>query len=252
LARLRAANAVTAAARSRAFHFDYQPVVHLPDRRPVAVEALMRWDTGEDLARPDAFIPIADSIGELTNILRDLLPVALADIVRLRQEAPDLALTVNVHAGALLDDDLDTWLMAQLESAGLPPHALILEMSERALIPAQAARTLASLRARGIQAWIDDFGTGWSNLSSLERLPVNGVKLAREIVVDTAGGLKSDLVAAASALATAVGFSVIAEGVELPDQMPQLHRLGVDAVQGYAVARAMSLPDTVTWVRSAV
>lgn len=238
--KLREANAVTTAARAGAFHFDYQPVVAIPAGSPLAMEALMRWDAGADLGRPDAFIPVAESIGELTSMLRSLLPTALEGLARWRRLVPQLSLTVNMHADALLDADLEAWLVGCLEDARVPASSLILEISERALVPEQARRQLESLRSRGVDIWIDDFGTGWSNLSTLERLPVTGVKLAREIVVEADGRLKGDMVAAAVGLASAVGFSVVAEGVERPDTTLELARLGVDAVQGFGIARPMA------------
>ena len=208
----------------------------------------MRWDGGAELGRPDAFIPVAESIGELTSMLRSLVPPALAGLARWRGLAPQLALTINMHADALLDADLEAWLVGCLEDAQVPAAGLILEISERALVPEQARRQLDSLRARGVDIWIDDFGTGWSNLSTLERLPVSGVKLAREIVVEPDGHLKSDMVAAAVGLATAVGFSVVAEGVELPEATLELARLGVNAVQGFGIARPMAETMVDSWL----
>ena len=250
--KLREANAVTTAARLGAFHFDFQPVVALPSEVPLAMEALMRWNSGAELERPDAFIPVAESIGELTSMLRTLVPPALTSLARWRRMQSHLSLTINMHADALLDADLETWLLGCLEHAQVPADSLILEISERALVPEQARRQLDSLRARGVDIWIDDFGTGWSNLSTLERLPVTGVKLAREIVVEPDGTLKSDMVAAAVGLAGAVGFSVVAEGVEQPGAAEELARLGVNAAQGFGIARPMPEPQVDQWLRAHV
>lgn len=246
--KLHDANAVTAAARERAFRFDYQPIVNIESRDVVALEALMRWDRGQDLQRPDAFIPIAESLGELTRMLRDALPTALLHLRAWREAFGEVRLAVNVHAGALADADFVHWLTGAIAEASLPAEAVIVEVSERSLVPVGADRTLTSLRDAGVPIWIDDFGTGWSNLSSLERLPVTGVKLARELVVDDAGGVKTELVSAVLQLAEAVGFVVTAEGVETTEQMEQLARLGVTVVQGFLVGRPMSAADAQEWL----
>lgn len=246
--RLHDANAVTVAARERAFRFDYQPIVNIVDGHAVAMEALMRWDRGRDLQRPDSFIPIAESLGELTRMLRDVMPSALDQLEAWREQDPDLLLAVNMHAGALMDGEFVDWLLAAIEDRGLPMSSVILEVSERSIVPSQADRHLTRLRDRGMPIWIDDFGTGWSNLSSLERLPVTGIKLARELVIDGSGGVKADLVKAVMSLADAVGFTVTAEGVETPEQLDQLAELGVTIVQGYLVGRPMPSPDAGAWL----
>lgn len=208
----------------------------------------MRWDSGEELNRPDSFIPIAESLGELTGMLRDAIPDGLDRLVAWRRLQPDLQLAVNMHAGALLDAEFLEWFGAALTERGLPTSAVILEVSERSLLPQQAERNLNRLRRRGVPIWIDDFGTGWSNLSVLDRLPVTGVKLARELVVDEDGAVKEDLVRAARALADAVGFTVTAEGVETPEQLAALCRLGVPIVQGYLISRPMSAGQADEWL----
>lgn len=246
--KLHDANAVTSAAREQAFRFDYQPIVNIAEHEVVAMEALMRWDRGEDLQRPDAFIPIAESLGELTRMLRDVLPSALAQLQVWRRTCPDVMLAVNVHAGALQDHEFVDWFADTVTSEGLPLEAVIVEVSERTLVPTGADRNLSRLRQRNVPIWIDDFGTGWSNLSSLERLPVTGVKLARELVVDDVGGVKSDLVSAVLRLADAVGFVVTAEGVETTDQVESLAALGVSVVQGYLVGRPMNAQDALKWL----
>jgi diguanylate cyclase (GGDEF)-like protein len=247
--KLHDANAVTSAAREQAFRFDYQPIVNIAEHSVVAMEALMRWDRGEELQRPDAFIPIAESLGELTRMLRDVLPSALAELKGWRRTYPKLRLAVNVHAGALQDHEFVDWFTDTVQGADLPLESVIVEVSERTLVPSGADRNLARLRQRDVPIWIDDFGTGWSNLSSLERLPVTGVKLARELVVDDVGGVKSDLVSAVLQLAEAVGFVVTAEGVETTEQVERLSDLGVSVVQGYLVGRPMNAADALTWLR---
>jgi diguanylate cyclase (GGDEF)-like protein len=246
--RLAEATAVTEAARSQQFRFDFQPVIDVPRDHVVAVEALMRWDAGGAYATPDAFIPVAESLGELTRIMTTLLPSALAQVAAMRKVQPDLKVAFNMHAAAMVDDDFGRWLAQAVEDAGLPISAIIIEVSERSLMPAQASGHLRRLRDAGMAVWIDDFGTGWSNLSYLEQLPVTGVKLARELVFDREGNAKHDLVRAVVSLSDAMGFTVVAEGVETTEQGQSLTELGVDLVQGYLLARPMPRDDIVDWL----
>lgn len=246
--KLHEANAVAAAVREKAFRFDYQPIVDVGSGTVLALEALMRWDRGQDLRRPDSFIPIAESLGELTRMLRDVVPSALDQLSAWRRDDPNLLLAINFHSGALIDREFMEWFVSALTERNLPPSSVIVEVSERSIVPRQADLNLSQLRIEGIPIWIDDFGTGWSNLSSLERLPVTGIKLARELVIDGRGAVKSDLVRAVRSLADAVGFSVTAEGVETPEQLSQLAELGITIVQGYLVARPMKAVDAQEWL----
>ncbi|MDQ1308544.1 MAG: hypothetical protein QG671_4379 [Actinomycetota bacterium] len=246
--RLAEATAVTEAARSQQFRFDFQPVIDVPRNHVVAVEALMRWDAGGAYATPDAFIPVAESLGELTRIMTTLLPSALAQVAAMREVQADLKVAFNMHAAAMVDADFEGWLAQAVADAGLPNSAIIIEVSERSLMPAQASGHLTRLRDAGMAVWIDDFGTGWSNLSYLERLPVTGVKLARELVFDREGNAKRDLVRAVVSLSDAMGFTVVAEGVETTAQGQSLTELGVDLVQGYLLARPMPRDELVSWL----
>lgn len=246
--KLHDANAVTVAARERAFRFDYQPIVDVSTGRAVAMEALMRWDADGTLGGPDQFIPLAESLGELTRMLRDLIPTALRDLEAWRRIDADVKLAVNVHAAALADREFLDWLAAEVERASLPTDAVIVEVSERALVPMQADRHLTTSRDAGVPVWIDDFGTGWSNLSVLDRLPVTGVKMARELVIDNSGDVKDELVSAVLRLAHAVGFVVTAEGVETTAQLTRLRAIGVTIVQGFLVGRPMPAAAVATWL----
>ncbi|HQZ84537.1 MAG TPA: EAL domain-containing protein [Actinomycetota bacterium] len=246
--RLAEATAVTEAARNQQFRFDFQPVIDVPRNHVVAVEALMRWDAGGAYATPDAFIPVAESLGELTRIMTTLLPSALAQVAAMREVQADLKVAFNMHAAAMVDGDFEGWLTQAVAAAGLPNSAIIIEVSERSLMPAQASGHLTRLRDAGMAVWIDDFGTGWSNLSYLEQLPVTGVKLARELVFDRDGNAKRDLVRAVVSLSDAMGFTVVAEGVETTEQGQSLTELGVDLVQGYLLARPMPRDELVSWL----
>lgn len=251
--KLRDATAVSEAARRGDFSFEFQPVVVVDHadagqrQATLALEALMRWDGGS-LPGPDQFIPVAESLGELTAIMRQVVPGALERLVAWRRIDPDLRLAINVHAAAMLEEDFDGWIESVTTDADVPLSAMIIEISERTLVSAQAVRSLARLRAKGVSIWIDDFGTGWSNLSYLQDLPVTGLKLARELVLDDGGVVRRELVRAVVSLAEAMGFTVVAEGVEMQSQADDLAELGVLLMQGFLHARPMSSDDVPRWL----
>lgn len=237
--KLTAANSVTVAARNGDFVFEYQPICDLERGEIVAVEALMRWPSGGNLSSPEAFIPIADSIGELTSLIRALLPEALEHVKRWRRSVPDLVMTFNLHASALMDDDFERWITRVLQNAGLPPSSLAIELTEQALVPAQAVSHLSPLYDLGLGVYIDDFGTGWSNLSYLSTLPITGLKLARQTIIDEDADVKSDLVHSIVGLARANGLRhIVAEGIETQKQRVELQALGIDTGQGWLFSRS--------------
>lgn len=250
LDRMAASSAVAMAARRREFRFDYQPVVDAVDGRVVGVEALMRWDQGGRWRFPDKFIPVAESLGELTSIFRAALGPALAQFARWREDYPDLIMNLNAHAG-MLDDELSRWLPREAARAGLPLAALALELTERSLVPVQANASLGTLHDQGLGVYIDDFGTGWSNLSYLAGLPVSGVKIAREMGFGEHGDeIRRPLISAAVALAQAFDLDIVAEGVETVEQLQAARELGVHKIQGYFFARPMPPGQMTEWLQT--
>ncbi|MFM2437978.1 MAG: hypothetical protein RLZ55_795, partial [Actinomycetota bacterium] len=249
LDRMAASSAVAMAARRREFRFDYQPVVDAADGRTVGLEALMRWDKGGRWRYPDRFIPVAESLGELTSIFRAALGPALAQLAEWRVRHPDLTMNLNAHAG-MLDDDLPRWLLREASRAGLPLSAIALELTEQSLVPVQASTSLGALHAQGLGVYIDDFGTGWSNLSYLAGLPVSGIKIAREMAFGERGEeIRRPLISAAVALGRAFDLDIVAEGVETAEQLEVARELGVDKIQGYFFARPMPADRMTQWLR---
>lgn len=244
-----AAEAVSAAASGRHFSFHYQPVVDVARGDVIAVEALMRWDARQDaLGNPASFIPILDSLGDLTTVTQHLLPNALTELSRWRSLVPELALAVNLNSSALERADVADWLAHLPAVCGLPAAALIIEVSESTMASPQAVVHLRRLRDQGLRIWLDDFGTGWSSLSALRDLPVQAVKLAREFLFPEATGVDDAMLEAIVTLARAVGLRVIAEGIETSDQQEHLTRHSVRLGQGFHIARPMPAPRIGPWL----
>jgi EAL domain-containing protein (putative c-di-GMP-specific phosphodiesterase class I) len=158
---------------------------------------------------------------------------------------------VNVCARDLYDRDFAAYLQERLEHHGVPPRALMVEVTESVLMadPTRAASTLLSLADLGVGVSLDDFGTGYSSLVHLKRLPVSEVKIDRSFVMrmdvheDDAAIVRSII-----ELATALGLRVVAEGVETRESWDRLAVYGCDAAQGWFLAKAMPADVVTKWL----
>ncbi|MGE3835504.1 MAG: putative bifunctional diguanylate cyclase/phosphodiesterase [Acidimicrobiia bacterium] len=230
---------------------EYQPVVELPGRRPTGVEALLRWDHPTlGPIPPVTFIPVAEDTGTIVPIGAWVIAEACRQLRIWRERGLVEYVAVNLSARQFRDPSLVSTVQDALTDNGLPPSALVLELTESLLIedPTAAAELLASFRDMGIRVSVDDFGTGYSSLSYLKQFPVDYVKIDRSFVENLHLGDSSDesLVAAIVAMAKALGVRTVAEGVENEDQERRLVQLGCDFGQGYYFSRpidAALIPD---------
>jgi EAL domain-containing protein (putative c-di-GMP-specific phosphodiesterase class I) len=223
----------------------YQPVVDLRSGRVTHVEALARWDHPQRGAvPPGVFIPIAEASGLMPILGRWVLRTACAQAAAWRRDGFDVGVCVNVSAqqldGAGIVSDVSDWL----RRIQLPPGRLILELTESLFVDDSAAvrGPLEALRAAGSRIAIDDFGTGYSALSYLRRLPIDVLKLDRRFLADL-GPADIVVLTAILDLAHTLGLETIAEGIETPEQLALLRRLGCGYGQGYYLARPMAAAD---------
>ncbi len=226
----------------------YQPVVDLATGAVLSVEALARWrhpDLGE--VSPAVFVPVAEQAGLAVQLDTWALRRATAEIADLRARgvlSEQVGVAVNLSARTLADPRLEQSVVDAVASAGLSPDQIMLEITESAVMDdaEQAVRVLGALRERGYAVAVDDFGTGYSSLSYLRTLPLTVIKVDRSFVA----GIADDrdvlaIVASIVDLARAVGVTVIAEGVETPEQAALLRRLGCDSAQGWLWSPALSV-----------
>jgi len=231
----------------------YQPVVASSDHTLRGVEALLRWEhPARGLLMPAEFIDVAEQGGLIAMIGAYVLHRACADMAEL---SPDLFVSVNVSARQMRSGDLVNQVTSALTSSGLTSTRLRLELTETAVLSdeALAVAQFTRLRATGVRVWLDDFGTGFSGLSHLRRIPVDGVKIDRSFVAD----LLDDpddvaLTSAVIALAHSLGIGVVAEGVEDIEQLRILSEHGCEMVQGFLIAKAMPLSMLRDWIRHRV
>lgn len=223
----------------------YQPIVDLFDRRVTSVEALARWrPAGGELVEPQVFIPIAEEAGLIGEIGAEVLRQACRTVRAWRRGVPGaagLGVSVNVSGWQILAGDCSLVVAAALADSGLPPDALTLEITESVLLEDSEALAaeLARLRTLRVRLAIDDFGAGYSSLSSLRRFPVDTLKIDR-LFLDLGAGDPAPLVRAVAELGRSLGLTVVAEGVETPEQLDVVRAARCDAVQGYLVSRPLS------------
>ena len=221
---------------------EYQPVFDVHSGQLISAEALLRWDNGlRGPISPAEFIPIAEETGLVLPIGDWVLREACRQVAAWRSEfGRGVRVSVNIAARQLTRPGLATQVLVALGESGADPEDLMLEITEHGVLEdfAAAFRHLQEVRALGVRVSVDDFGTGWSSLTYLQRLPVDELKIDRSFVA-TLGvdGPSMAIVGSLVDMAHALGLQVVAEGVETDDQLAELHRLGCDAVQGYLLAR---------------
>jgi diguanylate cyclase (GGDEF)-like protein len=222
----------------------YQPIVSLESGAVSGFEALVRWERdGHGILLPTQFLAIAEQTGMMAPIGRFVLADALMRANAWKVHDSDVGVSVNLSAAELRDATLAHEIMTQLGATGLDPSHLTIEVTEAVAMtdPEETIRLLARLRDIGARIALDDFGTGYSSLSYLEAMPVDVLKIPKELV----DGLRGDkprtvILGAIQALAESLGLGLVAEGVEEPEQLDRLRELGYPEAQGFLLARPLS------------
>ena len=221
----------------------FQPKASLSTGAVVGAEALARWvrADGRSVA-PAAFIPVAEQSGLAAALTDTILDQALIACARWREKRPDCWVAVNVSPLLLDDPGLTDRIEQKLQTHGVPPGALVLEITESNGIPDTpcAIEILTRLRIRGVNLSVDDFGTGHSSLLSLVRMPFNEMKIDQAFVRDAVFNRDSRKVVRASAsLGRALGLNVVAEGVETEVIAQLVQDAGCHVGQGWLYGRAV-------------
>jgi diguanylate cyclase (GGDEF)-like protein/PAS domain S-box-containing protein len=226
------------------FVLHYQPRVALADGRVTSVEALARWPHPErGWVPPSAFIPVAEESGLIGAIGRRLLTLACTQGRRWVDAGTPTVVAFNLSARQLQERDLVAHIEGVLADTGLAPEYLEVELTESAVMRnvEENVKTLTAMRALGIRISIDDFGTAYSSLNYLKRLPATALKVDQSFVADLGDPLGSPhdagIVRAIVALARTLDLTAIAEGIETPAQLAFLRKVGCDQGQGYLFGR---------------
>ena len=242
------------AVASNQLELHYQPKIDFASGRTVHAEALVRWrHPVHGMMPPDDFIGLAEQSGNIGIVTKWVLRRAIRDCAGWRRAGHELIVAVNLSALDLFDVELPTFISGLLHEAGLSPSQLILEITESAIMrdAAHAQKILRDLKERGLTLAIDDYGTGYSSLAHLRRLPVDELKIDKSFVANLGGDEAEDMVIVRSTIELGhnMGLRVIAEGVESEGAWHVLKSLGCDMAQGYFMSRPLPAEQFVAWLR---
>jgi diguanylate cyclase (GGDEF)-like protein/PAS domain S-box-containing protein len=233
----------------------FQPIIALDSGAPCGAEALIRWHHPQrGLVPPSEFIPVAERTGLIHEIGRFVLAGACRQLASWSGCDPALTVSVNLSARQLDDRRFVAGVADTLRDTGGEPGRLRVEITERLLVqeggmPVEALQALQALRELGVKLALDDFGTGYSSLSHVRRLPLDMLKLDGSFVAELPDSAATAIVAAVVEIARALHIAVVAEGVETPEQLATLRRLGCALAQGYLLAAPMSAGDMTQLLR---
>jgi len=230
----------------------YQPQVDVFSGEVIGAEALLRW-TDPTLGEipPSRFIPVAEATGLILPLGLWVLNTVCRQIVAWQEAGTPLRVAVNVSVQQLQQPEWPDQLQEILQRHNVPADLLELELTESEAMadPVLANKSLNRIKALGMSITLDDFGTGYSSLAYLQQLPISRIKIARDFVEPMLeGDTQAALVRAVIELSHALGMTVVAEGVESPEQLRRLHHYGCDIVQGWLYAKAMPAQEMPRWM----
>jgi diguanylate cyclase len=230
------------AIRDSTLAMEYQPQLCIRSQLIKSVEGLARWRHPTlGYVPPDEFVAHAEQGGLIAELTRWTFETALAQLNNWKSSGIDLSLSINLSAKVLIDPTLPDTLSGMLRESRVSPQKLILEITESALMidPDLALHIVKSLANLGVRLSIDDFGTGFSSLAYLQKLPLDEIKIDSVIVRSTID------------LAHNLGLTVVAEGVENVDHIDALARLDCDTAQGFCISPALNTDLLSQWLDSA-
>ena len=236
-----------------ALEVHFQPQVLLAGNRCTSVEALLRWprEPGHEVS-PATVAAISEERGLMPQLTQFILHTTLRHMSGWQSVGLALKVGINLSALTLSDPSFPEQVLQACETWGVEPSSLLFELTEGTLVQNQRATIafMSQLRGFGCELAIDDFGTGYSSLAYLRQFPVNELKIDRMFVrnlIDSAADRR--IAKTIVELAHTFGLRALAEGAEDTATVEVLRRLGCDAIQGWAVARAMPGAEVVDWVR---
>nr|NNM89501.1 EAL domain-containing protein [Bacilli bacterium] len=244
--------ALRSALSNNEFEIFYQPVVDIATNKIVSAEALIRWPSKErGMVSPSEFIPLAEETGLIIEI-GAWVTRKVAEQIVVWQNQGHYAVPIAVNASLLEFQGIDyvDRLKAILDDVGISPQLIQVEITERTMI-ADIDHTIATinrLHRIGVKTSMDDFGVGYSSLSYLRRLPVDKLKIDRSFIEDLTLVDGQAIVYAILVLASTLGLTVVAEGIEHEEELEYLKENGCHQAQGYLLAKPMPALQIASWL----
>jgi diguanylate cyclase (GGDEF)-like protein len=227
----------------------YQPKIPLHDTGHY-VEALLRWQHPErGLVPPSEFIPFAERTGFIRQISQWVLSHAIAQCALWRNGGLEINVSINISPKDLVDIQLPKRFADLLQVHGCAAHWITLEITESAIMddPTRVIENLGRLRSLGCRLAVDDYGTGYSSLTYLKRLPVDELKIDKSFITNLVCDPSDAMIVRSTIdLAHNLGLTVVAEGVDDAMVLERLRALGCDMVQGYLLSRPIAAVDVLT------
>ncbi|QCF27315.1 EAL domain-containing protein [Hydrocarboniclastica marina] len=229
----------------------YQPKLRLSDMQVVGVEALIRWPRRETEVSAEALIAVAEQTGLIKPLTRWVLTQALSARGKLQAAGYDVTVSVNISPNNLREPDLAEFIQALMRVNPSHQGKILLELTETSVMldPANSLRVLQALVDAGIPISIDDFGSGYSSLSYIKRLPASEIKIDRSLVTELCHQPDDRVIVNTTiGMCHSLGYHVVAEGVEDIETQTLLHRMGCDQIQGYILTRPVPLAQLFEWL----
>ncbi|WP_289140930.1 bifunctional diguanylate cyclase/phosphodiesterase [uncultured Brevibacillus sp.] len=253
LERILMENELRKAIEQEHFQIYYQPKMDIKTGTLTGMEALVRWVHPElGIIPPNRFIPIAEESGMIIPLGEWILKEACMQNKRWHDQGYELKVSVNLSVRQIYQKDLLDMIKATLEETQLEPEWLELEITESIFVKMdEATVVLQQIREIGIQISIDDFGTGYSSFSYIKSLPVDTIKIDASFIRDVHHNQESQaIVKAIVTIADSLNMKVVAEGIELNDQVAALQENGCGHGQGYLFSRPLATADFEQFLRN--
>jgi EAL domain-containing protein (putative c-di-GMP-specific phosphodiesterase class I) len=235
------------ALRRREIVLYYQPILDLRKGKVTGAEALARWrHPSRGVLPPAAFLGLVADAGLMGPFTMSVLDQAFIQQAKWSEQGYDIGVSVNISAASLRDEALPDKVGALISKHRINPARITLELTEDSFIadPEQALVVLEQLRALGVELSIDDFGTGFSSLTYIRRLPVSELKLDRTFLTGAPQDKRAvSVIRSTVDLAHSLGLRIVAEGIENLEALALVDELGCDAAQGYLMGRPVPAQD---------
>lgn len=232
----------------------FQPKLSIRTRSLYGVECLVRWiHPVHGFISPDEFIPLAEQTGNVCALTRWVVRTAVAQSRLWQEQGLDLKTAINISALDLAAPGFAGFIAAQLQEHHVTPGSFVVEITESAVMadPELAMGQLQQLSELGVQLSIDDYGTGYSSMAQLKRLPVHELKIDKSFVLDLLSNPDDDIIVRSTIeLGHNMGLKIVAEGVETEAVLERLDQLGCDIAQGYLLSKPLSPSAFANWLEN--